>query len=324
MARLPITREYDGEKAVYRDAGRLIRRTREIARIDSLAIPPAWTDVEISRSSSAKVLARGVDDAGRRQAIYSPAYSRRQEKKKYARILRFAERLPRLRKQVDHDLRTRRLNEDKVVACIVKLIDQEFFRVGNPEYARKYDHYGATTLRRKHADISSSRVTFDFVGKSGKRHVRTIRDPQIVRIIQQLNEMPGYEIFRFFGEDGAIHDVDSKRVNAYVKKHMGKEFSAKDFRTWGGTLLATSALLAAETERGDGDAAVVRDVVEQVAERLGNTPAVTKGSYIDPRVFTAFEDGVTIPEVRRTMARMRPRKYLTVEEQCVLKVLRKR
>ncbi|GGD79778.1 DNA topoisomerase IB [Microbacterium murale] len=326
MSRLPVTREQDGENTVYRSAGRRIRNAREITRIEALAIPPAWTDVEIARSSSAKVLARGVDDAGRRQAIYSPAYIRSQEKKKYARILRFAERLPRLRKQVDHDLRRRRLNEDKVVACIIRLIDQEFFRVGNPEYARKYDHYGATTLRRKHADVSSSSVTFDFVGKSGKRHVRTIRDQQIVRIIRQLNDMPGYEIFRFFDEDGVIRDVDSKRVNAYVKRHMGKEFSAKDFRTWGGTLLATSALLAAETERdgGDGDAAVVRDVIEQVAERLGNTPAVTKGSYIDPRVFAAFEDGVTIPEVRKTMGRMRPRKYLTLEEQCVLKVLRKR
>lgn len=264
MSRLPVTREQDGENTVYRSAGRRIRNAREIARIEALAIPPAWTDVEIARSSSAKVLARGVDDAGRRQAIYSPAYIRNQEKKKYARILRFAERLPRLRKQVDHDLRRRRLNEDKVVACIIRLIDQEFFRVGNPEYARKYDHYGATTLRRKHADVSSSSVTFDFVGKSGKRHVRTIRDQQIVRIIRQLNDMPGYEIFRFFDEDGVIRDVDSKRVNTYVKRYMGKEFSAKDFRTWGGTLLATSALLAAETERdgGDGDAAVVRDVIE--------------------------------------------------------------
>ncbi|MDQ0645314.1 DNA topoisomerase IB [Microbacterium murale] len=326
MSRLSITREQDGGGIVYRSAGRRITSAREIARIDALAIPPAWTDVEIARSSSAKVLARGVDDAGRRQAIYSPAYRRRQERKKYARILRFAERLPRLRKQVDHDLRRRRLSEDKVIACIVKLIDQEFFRVGNAEYARKHSHYGVTTLRRKHADVSSTKVTFDFVGKSGKRHVKTVRDPQIVRIIRQLNEMPGYEIFRFFDEDGIIRDIDSTRVNAYVKKHMGKEFSAKDFRTWGGTLLATSALLAVESEPGaaDEDAAVIRDIVAQVADRLGNTPAITKDSYIDPRVFSAFEDGVTIPDVRRAMAGMRPRKYLTVEEQCVLKVLRSR
>lgn len=325
MSRLPVTREQDGENTVYRSAGRRIRNAREITRIEALAIPPAWTDVEIARSSSAKVLARGVDDAGRRQAIYSPAHIRSQEKKKYARVLQFAERLPRLRKQLDHDLRRRRLSEDKVVACIVKLIDQEFFRVGNPEYARKYEHYGITTLRRKHTDVSSTSVTFDFIGKSGKRHVKTVRDPQLVNVIRRLNEMPGHEIFRFLDEDGTIHDIDSRRVNAYVKRHMGRDFSAKDFRTWGGTLLATSALLAVERERGDAgeDTAVVRDVVERVADRLGNTPAVTKDSYIDPRVFAAFEDGVTIPAVHRAMSRMRPRKYLTVEEQCVLKVLRK-
>ena len=323
--RLPISREHLGGRMVYRDGRRRITSSREIARIDALAIPPAWTDVRIARSASAKVLARGIDAAGRVQAIYSPAYRRKQEKKKYARILRFAQRLPALRKRVEQDLRRRRLGEDKVVACIVGLIDREFFRVGNAEYARRHRHYGVTTLRRKHTDISSGAVTFDYVGKSGKRHVKTVRDPQIVRVIRQLNEMPGHEIFRFFDEDGIIHDVDSKRVNAYVKKHMGEEFSAKDFRTWGGTLLATSALLAVESDQEDAaNATVVRDVVADVAERLGNTPAVTKDSYIDPRVFAAFEDDVTIPEVRRAMSRMRPRRYVTVEEQCVLKVLNRR
>lgn len=322
--RLPITREYLDGETVYRDGRRKITSKREIERINALAIPPAWTDVEISRSSSGKVLARGVDDAGRVQAIYSPAFRRQQEKKKFARILLFAERLPRLRMQVDRDLRRRRLSEDKVVACVVKLIDQEFFRVGNAEYARKHGHYGVTTLRRKHTDVSSSKVTFDYIGKSGKRHIKTVRDPQLVRIIAQLEEMPGHEIFRFFDEDGILHDVDSKRVNAYIKRHMGKQFSAKDFRTWGGTLLATSALLAAESDDDTQEGAIVRDVVAHVAERLGNTPAVTKDSYIDPRVFRAFEDGVTIPGVRQAMSRMRPRKHLTVEEQCVLKVLRQR
>ncbi|MGL3150866.1 DNA topoisomerase IB [Microbacterium sp. A82] len=318
-----ITREWIDGDAVYRDGGRRIRSKREIKRIDSLAIPPAWSDVEIARSPRAKVLARGIDDAGRTQKIYSPAFRRRQEKKKYARILRFAERLPRLRKQVDRDMRRRRLSEDKVVACIVKLIDQEFFRVGGAEYARKHGHYGVTTLRSKHTEITSKKVTFDFVGKSGARHVKTVRDPQIVRVIRQLDEMPGYEIFRFFDEDDVIHNVDSKRVNSYVHKHMGAEFSAKDFRTWGGTLLATSALLAREST-AEVDAAAIRDIVADVAERLGNTPAVTRDSYIDPRVFSAVEDGVTIPEVRRAMTRMRPRTYLTVEEQCVLRILQKR
>ena len=323
-ARLPITRQRVGDETVYRDGRRRITSARELSRIESLAVPPAWTDVAIARSSSAKVLAKGIDDAGRTQTIYSPAYRRRQEKEKFARILLFAERLPRLRAQLERDLRRRRLSQTKVAACVVKLIDQEFFRVGNVEYARRHGHYGVTTLRRKHTDVSGTKVTFDYIGKSGKRHVRTVRDPQLVRIVAQLEEVPGHEIFRFFDEDGILHDLDSKHVNAYVKRHMGESFSAKDFRTWGGTLLATSALLALEADDDTEEAAIVKDVVSQVAERLGNTPAVTKDSYIDPRVFRAFEDGATIPRVRRAMSRMRPRKHLTVEEQCVLKVLRKR
>lgn len=322
--RLPITRTHRGGGFVYRDGRKTISAKRELARIEKLAIPPAWTDVEISRSSTSKVLARGIDAAGRTQTLYGPAFRRKQEREKFARILRFAQRLPRLRKQVEKDLRRRHLGEDKVVACVVKLIDQEFFRVGNPEYARKNGHYGVTTLRRKHTDVTSRRVTFDYVGKSGKRQVKTVRDPQLVRLLAQLERMPGHEIFRFFDEDGIIHDVDSKRVNAYVKRHMGEEFSAKYFRTWGGTLLATSALLAVESDDETAEATIIRNVVADVADRLGNTPAVTKDAYIDPRVFGAFEDGVTIPEVRAAMSRMRPRKHLTVEEQCVLQVLRKR
>lgn len=321
--RLPITRrDVDGE-FVYTADGKRITAAAELDRIAALAIPPAWTDVRIARASASKVLAQGVDDAGRTQTIYSPAYRRRQEREKYARVLRFAERLPALRKQVAQDLRRRGLREEKVIACVVTLLDQQFFRIGNAEYSRKHRHYGLTTLRAKHASVESTRVTFDFIGKSGKRHVKVVKNPQVVGVIRQLLEMPGHEIFRFFDEDGIIHDLDSSRVNAYIKRHMGEEFSAKDFRTWGGTLLATSALLAEDGDVTDSDR-LIKDVIHDVADRLGNTPAVTRSSYIDPRVFSAFEDGVTLPKVRRAMTRMRPRTYVTVQEQAVLRVLRRR
>ncbi|WP_298038013.1 DNA topoisomerase IB [uncultured Microbacterium sp.] len=319
--RLPLSRHMVDGSPVYWDGRRKITRAREIARLNALAIPPAWTDVEIARTSRSAVLARGVDAAGRTQAIYSPAHWRKQEKAKYARVLRFAQRLPRLRKQVDHDLRRRRLGEDRVIACIVALIDQEFFRVGGAEYARKHRHYGVTTLRRKHTRIAAGTVTFDFIGKNGRRHIKSVRDPRIVRVVEQLQEMPGYELFRFFDDDGNLHDIDSRRVNAYVKRHMGEEFSAKDFRTWGGTLLTASAMLAAES--GD-DQTNLRDIVTGVAERLGNTPAVTQESYIDPRVLAAFEDSSTIARLRHAMSRMTPKAYLSVEEQCVLRLLRQR
>lgn len=305
---------------VYRINGKRITSARKIARIERLAVPPAWNDVRIAASPAAKLQATGIDAAGRTQAIYHPAYRRRQERAKFERILRFAEKLPRLRRQVERDLRRRTLSREKVVACVIKLMDEQFFRVGNKTYAEQHESYGVTTLRRKHVSVDSSTVRFDFVGKSGKRHRRTVRDPQLARLVKQLRELRGYEIFRFFDDDGMLHDVDSRHVNAYVKEFMGDDFSAKDFRTWGGTLLAVSALLAAEHPE-ENTAALMRDMVRQVAERLGNTPAVTKASYIHPRVFAIAEDRVTLSKLRETMTRMQPRRYLSVEEQCVLKLL---
>jgi len=167
---------------------------------------------------------------------------------------------------------------------------------------------------------------FDFVGKSGKKHHKKISDPQLARIIKQLDELPGYEIFRYQDEKGAMHDLHASDVNRYIKQHMGEEFTAKDFRTWGGTLLATSAIIqdglkadASQTARKKQLTAIVK----RVAKKLGNTPAIARGSYIDPRVIEAYEDGVSVPKLKKTMTTMRPRKYLSIDEQCVLKLLKK-
>lgn len=322
---MPISRKKSGKKFVYFDDGIRITDENEVKRIDSLAIPPAWKDVEIAKSKTAKVQAKGVDASERVQSIYSSAFRMQQEKIKFERILEFAERLPILRKQVEKDLKRKRFDEQKVVACTVKLIDQQFFRVGNEQYAKEHQTYGITTLRSKHVDITSSTVTFDFVGKSGKEHTKRIKDPQIANIIKHLDEMPGYEIFRYIDDDKKIHDIHSSNVNAYIKNHLGDDFSAKDFRTWGGTLLAMSALILEDSP--DEKIAIAKTktmqkVVRHVANRLGNTPAVAKNSYIDPRIFVAFEDGVTLPKLKKTMQSMKPKKYLTVEEQCVLKVLK--
>jgi DNA topoisomerase-1 len=321
---MSITRRKKGRQLLYYLDEKIISDTKEILRITKLAIPPAWSDVEIAESARARVQAKGYDAAGRIQAIYNPAFRQRQEKLKYERILKFAKALPKLRRQLKKDLARKKLGKEKVLACIVSLIDDEFFRVGNERYARENHSYGITTLRSKHATITRSTVTFDFVGKSGKEHIKTVKDAQIARIIRQLDEMPGYEIFRYQDDDGRMHDITSHDVNAYIKQYMGDDFTAKDFRTWGGTLLATSAILtqeldtnASKTER----AKVASAIVKQVAKRLGNTPAIARSSYIDPRVFKAFEDMVTIGKIKKVMTKMKPKKYLTVEEQCVLKVL---
>lgn len=320
-----ITRRKSGKKYRYYDGDEQISDVDEIERINKLAIPPAWRDVRIARSKTAKIQAKGYDGAGRLQSIYHPTFRLRQEKLKFDRILRFAEQLPKLRRQLNKDLARKRLGKEKVLACIVRLIDEAYFRVGNEQYAKEHGHYGVTTLRSKHADITTTTVTFEFIGKSGKEHVKTIKDPQIARIIKQLDELPGHEIFRYQDSDGTVHDLHAADVNTYIKEHMGEEFTAKDFRTWGGTLLATSAIIKDRLEPDASQAArkkAVSDIVKSVAKRLGNTPAIARASYIDPRVIVAYEDEAQLPKLRNAMKSMRPKKYMSVDEQCVLRLLK--
>lgn len=320
---LTISRQKRGKSFTYQDSGGPVKR--ELAAwINSLAIPPAWRDVKISRSPRAKVYAIGYDDAGLQQAIYNPAFRAKQERLKFDRILRFAEALPSLRRQLKKDLNRQRLSKEKVLACIVKLIDEAYFRVGNERYAQANQSYGITTLRSKHLDVSGDTVTFQFTGKSGQQHVKQITDKQIARIVKKLDELPGYEIFRYQDQKGRMHDIDSQDVNNYIKRHMGEEFSAKDFRTWGGTLLATTELLACEYyDDPKQRQKMVSGVVKNVAKRLGNTPAIARSSYIDPRVIDAYVSSSDITKVKRAMKKMRPRRYLSRDEQCVLRLLNK-
>jgi len=320
-----ITRKKVGKKYHYFNAAGRITDQAEVERINALAIPPAWKNVEIATSNKTKVQAKGYDASGRLQSIYHPEFRLKQEKLKFDRILRFADKLPSLRRQIEKDLARRSLSKNKVLACIVKLIDEAYFRVGNERYATEHQTYGVTTLRSKHATITSTTVTFDFIGKSGKKHHKKIKNSKLARIIKQLDELPGHELFRYQDESGAIHDLHATDVNQYIKIHMGEEFTAKDFRTWGGTLLTTSALIQDKLEDDASQTArkkVVTATVKRVAKKLGNTPAIARGSYIDPRVIAAYEDGVSVPKLRRVVTGMRPKKYLSVDEQCVLKLIK--
>ena len=319
-----ITRKKVGKTYRYFNGETQITDTAEIDRINALVIPPAWKKVEIAKATSAKVQARGYDGAGRLQSIYNAKYRLKQEKAKFDRILRFANKLPALRKQIDKDLSRKLLTKDKVLACIVKLIDEAYFRVGNEKYARDHQSYGITTLQSKHVIAGSSTITFDFTGKSGIQQSKKIKDPQLARVIKRLDELPGKDIFRYVDSNGDVRDLHSSDVNSYIKTHMGDEFSAKDFRTWGGTLLATTEVLK-DTLANDATQAArkkfMTKVVKRVARRLGNTPAIARSSYIDPRVFAAYENGKSLEKVKGTIQTIRPKKYLSVDEQSVLKLL---
>jgi DNA topoisomerase-1 len=274
-------------------------------------------------SPNAKVQASGKDKAGRTQNIYHPKFRARQEKAKFKRILEFGERLPALRKQVELDLTERKLTKNKVLACIVKLMDQAYFRVGNKNYAQENQTYGITTMRRKHTTITSTRVVFDFVGKSGQKHVKTINDRQIARIIKQLDELPGHEVFQYLDEDGHTHTVTSNDVNEYIKTHMGEEFTAKDFRTWGGTLTAAAELALSERSPSERERKkVVTMCVQKVAKQLGNTPTIARSSYIDSRVINTYMKTTGLTKFAETVANMRPRKYAKPEEICTLELLK--
>lgn len=316
-----ITRQKHGTTFHYFCGGEPVKDQAVLERITALAIPPAWRDVKIATAPRAKVQASGIDKAGRKQAIYSLSFRAKQEAAKFTRIMAFGQQLPILRAQLQKDLARKKLSKERVLACIVTLMDQAYFRVGNDTYAAQHQTYGITTLRSKHATITTTSVTFDFVGKSGKAHHKKINDKQIARIIRRLDELPGQEIFQYLDDKNKLHRIHSSDVNAYIKTHMGADYTAKDFRTWGGTLLATAALAAtkpaAKTKVRQKN---ITACVKNVARRLGNTPAVARSSYIDPRIIDSYQQDSTIYDTWCTITTTRPKKYLQPEEQCVLRL----
>jgi len=319
-----IIRYKKGTTFGYKNKAGEITDQETLDRIQSLVIPPAWTDVVINASPKARVLAKGHDLAGRQQAIYNPRFRKKQNKLKFDRTIRFATNLPKLRKQLKKDLSRRKLDKQKVLATIVTLIDQAYFRVGNEKYAKQNKSYGITTLRSKHTDVKGNTVTFNFIGKSGKEHVKQITDQQIATIVRHLDELPGHEIFRYQDDDNKMHDLHSADVNAYIKTYMGDEFTAKDFRTWGGTLVATTQLIAAERSTDEKERAkIITEVVKQTAERLGNTPAIARSSYIDPRVVDAFHKASGIKSMKESLDKIRPRKFMSRDEMRLLHLLKR-
>jgi DNA topoisomerase I len=320
-----IERKRVGQKSFqYFLDGKQVKNKGELDRIKSLRIPPAWKDVKISVAASSKIQATGYDDAGRLQYIYNAKFRAKKEKEKFERILGFAQALPRMRRITAKHLANPKLDHDKVMACILRLMDSQYFRVGNEVYAKENQSYGLTTLRSKHLTVKGNTVIFDFVGKSGQKHIKEVSDKRLAKIIKKLDELPGYEIFKFYDEDGNLRNVNSEHVNEYIKRVMGAEFSAKDFRTWGGTVLASAELAQAERAESETERKkTVTTCVKNVAARLGNTPAIARASYIDPRIISAYINSDDLSRVRATVSKMKRSNYLTSDEQCLLQLLQK-
>ena len=285
----------------YYDAkGREITDDAILARIDKLRIPPAWREVCISPRPSAKLQATGKDKAGRKQYLYSAEYRAQQEQAKYDKLIRFGEKLPDIRAAMSADMDRDRLDRARVAAIALRLINLGWFRPGSERYAKESRTFGITTLRKGHVDVRGQRVRLDFRGKHRVRVRSVLVDAELAEAIRELKDQRGgARLFRFRNDDGALVSLTDRHLNEYVQEHMGEEFTVKDFRTWGGTLLAAIGLAehgTAESESGAKKAVV--SVCRSVAERLGNTPAVCRASYISPPVIDQYLDGRTIDDFR--------------------------
>ena len=276
-------------------SGRLTKT--DLERITDLKIPPAWTDVFINPAATGRVQAIGKDTAGRWQYLYHQNHTRAQELRKFRRITKFAKAIPKMRATVSRHLRQPGLTRERVLAAVLRILSTCFMRPGSEVYASEHGSYGIATLRRKHVTVKGELIEFDFPGKSGVRQQRQLRDRQVARVIRETIKLPGYNVFKYENGDGKQVVVTRRHINDYIKEVMGSSFSAKDFRTWAGTLVCACALArdgneipARKTARNKRIVAAIKET----AEVLGNTPAVCRGSYVCPEIISSFEKGQII------------------------------
>jgi len=279
-------------------AGRPITDEEKLERINALAIPPAWKDVWIAPTARSKLQATGVDAAGRKQYLYHPDYRARQEQAKYDKLIRFAERLPQLRESMAEHIALEGLPPERVAAIAVRLINLGWFRVGTDRYAKASRTFGITTITKRHVTVRGSRLSFKYRGKHQVMIRSAIVDQELADAMRELLAVPGARVFQFEA-DGRYCNLESRRLNDYIREYMGEEFTAKDFRTWGGTL--TAAVELAEKGVKDSPTAskkAIADVMRKVGAKLGNTPAVARSSYVSPAVVEQYLDGRTVDDFR--------------------------
>jgi DNA topoisomerase-1 len=320
-----IARQRTGSGFRYRSAnGTVLRDKATLARIQALAIPPAWEDVWICPREDGHLQATGRDARGRKQYRYHARWREVRDETKYGRMLAFARVLPRIRRRVGQHLALAGLPRDKVLATVVRLLETTRMRVGNEEYARENDSFGLTTLRVRQVRVRGATMQFRFRGKSGVWHDFALSDRRLAAIVRRMRDLPGYELFQYVDEDGETRAVDAADVNAYLKETAGGEFTSKDFRTWAGTVLAAEALHEFGANR-------LSQAIEHVARQLGNTKAVCRKCYIHPAVIDASRDGSLAqamtgrsPEacVKRLLTRRRPRSLVPLLRQSLRKLRR--
>ena len=305
--------------------GTRIRDAEKRRRLNKLAIPPAWTDVWICPDPDGHIQATARDARGRKQYRYHASYREARDRSKFRHMLEFSEVLPLLRARMERDLKSEELTRDQVLATVIRLLDKTLIRVGNDEYARENASFGLTTLRRRHVKVKGTAVRFCFRGKSGVEHNVAIVDPRLARIIQRCQELPGYELFQYVDEAGKRQAITSDDVNAHLREITGRDVTAKDFRTWGGTMHAAIALqsMGVASSRAEADRNIIK-ALDIVRERLGNTRAVCRKYYVHPSLIEAYLMGRTVPvapAVARRYVRRHKEAALRRDEVAVLQFL---
>jgi DNA topoisomerase-1 len=291
-----LSRQRKGEEFEYFDTkGKPIRDEQRLLRIKRLAIPPAWSDVWICPSPNGHIQAIGRDARRRKQYRYHERWREIRDENKYDRLVNFGKALPKIRRRLRKDLALSGLPREKVLATIVQLLERSFIRVGNEEYARENKSFGLTTMQDRHVDVKGSKLRFRFRGKSGRQHEVDMTDRRIARIISKLQDLPGQSLFQYLDDQGNVRDITSQNVNDYLRKITGEDFTAKDFRTWAGTVLAAIALSAAgEFETKKQAKTNIKHAISAVAEVLGNTPAICRQCYIHPIVLETYLKGNSV------------------------------
>lgn len=307
--------------------GKPVRDKATIERIKSLAIPPAYRDVWICPLANGHLQATGMDARGRKQYRYHLKWRAVRDETKYGRLMSFGRALPQIRERTSADLKKPDLSRERVLAALVQLLEKTLIRVGNEEYSKANKSYGLTTMRNRHVDVSGAKIHFEFKGKSGVKHSIDLSDKRLARVLDKLSDLPGQEVFQYVDESGERHSVGSSDVNAYLKEISGEDFSAKDFRTWAGTVLASLALQ--EFEKFDSETQAKRNImqaIENVSSRLGNTPSVCRKCYVHPAVLDSYLDGslaggleqYVAQEMDESLSKLQP------EEAAVMVLLRRR
>lgn len=318
-------RQKDNKKFKYYDAeGKRLTDNKELARIDSLGIPPAWKNVWVCPQGNGHLQATGVDDKRRKQYIYHPDWIKISQENKFSKMIDFGLKLPKIRGKVKYDLASPKLDKRKVLATVIWLLEHTFIRIGNEEYSKENQSFGLTTLRNRHVNVRGSEASFQFQGKSGVFHTLEITNPTIVKTIKRCIELPGYELFQFIDEKGDRHVIDSADVNAFLKEVTNDDFSAKDFRTWGATNLSANNLYKEGHGKNKTHAKkIVSQTIKNVAHHLNNTVKVCRSYYIHPVVLETYHKKILVPHFAYYDQRRINKNGLDWDELALIRLLQK-